>query len=101
MPVRELRGGQTASFSLRYATMQVSGIIQGFVFRKFKKKDIRKGMVIVAASLQPTACWEFDGEILVLHHPTTISPKYQAMGMNMSTGYGTWPRIGNALGQQL
>lgn len=65
MPVSVLTGGQTASFSLR----------------KFKKKDIRKGMVIVAPSLQPTACWEFDGEILVLHHPTTISPKYQAMGM--------------------
>ena len=30
--------------------------------------------------LKPTACWEFEGEILVLHHPTTISPKYQAMG---------------------
>ena len=22
----------------------------------------------------------FEGDILVLHHPTTISPKYQAMG---------------------
>ena len=28
----------------------------------------------------PVACWEFDGDILVLHHPTTISTKYQAMG---------------------
>ena len=30
--------------------------------------------------MKPSACWEFQGEILVLHHPTTISPKYQAMG---------------------
>ena len=30
--------------------------------------------------LEPVACWEFDGDILVLHHPTTISTKYQAMG---------------------
>lgn len=37
-------------------------------------------MVMVAKELQPTACWEFVGDILVLHHPTTISPKYQAMG---------------------
>ena len=36
---------------------------------------------MVAKELQPTACWEFVGDILVLHHPTTISPKYQAMGM--------------------
>ena len=35
---------------------------------------------MVAKELQPTACWEFLGDILVLHHPTTISPKYQAMG---------------------
>jgi GTPase len=37
-------------------------------------------MVMVAPSLNPTACWEFEGEILVLHHPTTISSRYQAMG---------------------
>jgi GTPase len=37
-------------------------------------------MFLVDERLNPTACWEFDGEILVLHHPTTISPKYQAMG---------------------
>ncbi|KAG7256553.1 hypothetical protein CRUP_007119 [Coryphaenoides rupestris] len=39
MPVREVRGGQTASFALK----------------------------------------KFEAEILVLHHPTTISPRYQAM----------------------
>ena len=37
-------------------------------------------MVMVSPRVEPKACWEFEGEILVLHHPTTISPKYQAMG---------------------
>jgi GTPase len=37
-------------------------------------------MVLVSSQLNPTACWEFEGEILVLHHPTTISARYQAMG---------------------
>lgn len=37
-------------------------------------------MVMVSPSLNPEAYWEFKGEILVLHHPTTISPRYQAMG---------------------
>jgi len=37
-------------------------------------------MVMVHPSVEPVACWEFDGDILVLHHPTTISTKYQAMG---------------------
>ncbi|OAD58181.1 GTP-binding protein 1 [Eufriesea mexicana] len=63
MPVREVRGGQTASFALK----------------KIKRSHIRKGMVMVAQVLNPQACWEFEGEILVLHHPTTISSCYQAM----------------------
>ncbi|XP_076661318.1 GTP-binding protein 1 isoform X2 [Halictus rubicundus] len=63
MPVREVRGGQTASFALK----------------KIKRSQIRKGMVMVAPAVNPQACWEFEGEILVLHHPTTISSCYQAM----------------------
>lgn len=38
-------------------------------------------MVMVSPRLNPQASWEFEAEILVLHHPTTISPRYQAMGM--------------------
>ncbi|XP_063054997.1 GTP binding protein 1, like [Engraulis encrasicolus] len=63
MPVKEVRGGQTASFALK----------------KIKRSTIRKGMVMVSPRLSPQACWEFEAEILVLHHPTTISPRYQAM----------------------
>lgn len=63
MPVREVHSGQTASFALK----------------KIRRSDIRKGMVMVSPVLNPEACWEFEGEILVLHHPTTISPRYQAM----------------------
>ena len=39
----------------------------------------RKGMMMVSPAINPHACFEFEGEILVLHHPTTISAKYQAM----------------------
>ncbi|XP_065559121.1 GTP-binding protein 1-like [Artemia franciscana] len=46
---------------------------------KVKKSLLRKGMVMVAPSLNPVACWEFEGEILVLHHPTTIQVCFQAM----------------------
>ncbi len=34
---------------------------------------------MVSPEVNPQACWEFEGEILVLHHPTTISSRYQAM----------------------
>lgn len=63
MNVVEVRGGQTASFALK----------------KIKRSQIRKGMVLVSPELNPKACWEFEGEIVVLHHPTTISSRYQAM----------------------
>lgn len=63
MNVAEVRGGQTASFALK----------------KIKRSQIRKGMVLVSPELNPKACWEFEGEIVVLHHPTTISSRYQAM----------------------
>lgn len=63
MNVERVRCGQTASFALK----------------KIKRAFLRKGMVMVSPDLKPQACWEFEGEILVLHHPTTISARYQAM----------------------
>ncbi|CAG9760782.1 unnamed protein product [Ceutorhynchus assimilis] len=63
MAVKEVRAGQTASFALK----------------KVKRSQLRKGMVMVSPALNPQSCWEFEGEILVLHHPTTISSRYQAM----------------------
>ena len=63
MPVSEVRSGQTASFALK----------------KVKRSQIRKGMVMVSAKLNPRACWEFHGDIMVLHHPTTIATRYQVI----------------------
>eukprot|EP00096_Caligus_rogercresseyi_P015720 TRINITY_DN818_c0_g1_i1.p1 TRINITY_DN818_c0_g1~~TRINITY_DN818_c0_g1_i1.p1 ORF type:complete len:599 (-),score=189.35 TRINITY_DN818_c0_g1_i1:47-1843(-) len=63
MPVTEVRSGQTASFALK----------------KIKRSTIRKGMVMLAPELKPSSCWEFEGDIMVLHHPTTIAARYQAM----------------------
>nr|XP_039256409.1 GTP-binding protein 1-like [Styela clava] len=63
MAVREVRAGQSAALALK----------------KIKRANIRKGMVMVDLKSNPKAVWEFHGDILVLHHPTTISPKYQAM----------------------
>uniref|UniRef100_A0A915L0X3 GTP-binding protein 1 n=1 Tax=Romanomermis culicivorax TaxID=13658 RepID=A0A915L0X3_ROMCU len=63
LPVVQVAGGQTASFSLK----------------KIKRSSIRKGMVLISPLLEATGCWEFEADVLVLHHPTTISPKYQAM----------------------
>lgn len=64
LPVDEVKGGQSASFALK---------------KQVKRTAIRKGMVLVSPTATPKACWEFEGELLVLHHPTTISANYQAM----------------------
>lgn len=94
MPVRQVRAGQTASFSLkkvgvlhftckRKSYFQTLFNIQCLFPLQIKRSQIRKGMVLVSPSLNPTACWEFEAEILVLHHPTTISARYQAMGKSV------------------
>ncbi|EGD83030.1 GTP-binding protein 1 [Salpingoeca rosetta] len=63
MPTTEVRAGQTSSFALK----------------KVKRSAIRKGMMLLGKDAEATATWEFEGEILVLHHPTTITARYQAM----------------------
>lgn len=63
MPVSTVRCGQTASFALR----------------KITKREVRKGMVMLDPRLNPVSSMMFEAEILILHHPTTIKPNYQAM----------------------
>lgn len=63
MPVTFVRSGQTASFALK----------------KVRRDEVRKGMVLLASPTTPPAYWEFTGEILILHHATTISVRYQAV----------------------
>ncbi|KAI8902279.1 P-loop containing nucleoside triphosphate hydrolase protein [Globomyces pollinis-pini] len=50
-----------------------------FALKKVKRASIRKGMVMLGKSLEPKAVMEFDAEILVLYHSTTIKERYQAM----------------------
>lgn len=59
--VERVSAGQSASFGLK----------------KIKRAAIRKGMVMVHPSLNPQPTWEFEAEVLVLQHPTTITPNYQ------------------------
>eukprot|EP00164_Ancoracysta_twista_P003930 GFYU01005268.1.p1 GENE.GFYU01005268.1~~GFYU01005268.1.p1 ORF type:complete len:608 (+),score=145.32 GFYU01005268.1:107-1930(+) len=63
VPVRTVKAGEAASFNLR----------------KIKRSQIRKGMVLVDSNTTPKACWEFEAEILILYHSTTIGLRYQAV----------------------
>lgn len=59
--VRRAEAGSTASFALK----------------KEKRQCIRKGMVMVDRGIKPVAVWEFEAEVTVLYHSTTIHTNYQ------------------------
>lgn len=67
IPVPACSAGQSASFALK----------------KVRRKDVRKGMVVLlkndAPNAQPVVHREFIAEVLILSHATTIKTKYQAM----------------------
>ncbi|OLY81107.1 GTP-binding protein 1 [Smittium mucronatum] len=66
-PVSVSYAGQSASFALK----------------KIARKDLRKGLVLIAKSptddTMPKAYYCFEADVLVLYHSTTISLKYQAV----------------------
>ncbi|KAF8535331.1 GTP-binding protein-like protein 1 [Trichophaea hybrida] len=65
LPVPVCSAGQSASFALK----------------RVRRKDVRKGMVVLPKleGVAPKAYWQFTAEVLILSHATTIKPKYQAM----------------------
>ncbi|KAF2486166.1 P-loop containing nucleoside triphosphate hydrolase protein [Neohortaea acidophila] len=65
-----------------------AGQSASFALRRVRRKDVRKGMVVLLAKsdanpnapvAQPKVYKEFIAEVLILSHATTIRTKYQAM----------------------
>ncbi|KAF9426663.1 hypothetical protein BGZ94_006179 [Podila epigama] len=58
-----------------------AGQSASFGLKKIRRSTIRKGMVMLDKETNPPprGCREFEAEILVLYHSTTIGHKYQAM----------------------
>lgn len=44
-----------------------------------KQSDCRKGMVLLDKESNHECVFEFEAEVVILHHATTIKPKYQAV----------------------
>ncbi|KAG5456406.1 MAG: translation elongation factor EF1A/initiation factor IF2gamma [Olpidium bornovanus] len=61
--------------------LAMAGQSASFGLKKVRRSMIRKGMVMLGKSMDPPpqACRDFEAEVLVLYHSTTIAPKYQAM----------------------
>lgn len=58
-----------------------AGQSASFALKKIRKKDVRKGMVVLLKTEDkpPVVHREFIAEVLILSHATTIKTKYQAM----------------------
>ncbi|KAK3386233.1 GTP-binding protein 1 [Sordaria brevicollis] len=57
-----------------------AGQSASFALKRVKRKDVRKGMVVLAKTESPPKVYrEFVAEVLILSHATTIKTKYQAM----------------------
>ncbi|KIW33710.1 uncharacterized protein PV07_00538 [Cladophialophora immunda] len=58
-----------------------AGQSASLALRRIRKKEVRKGMVVLPKieGPPPKVYREFVAEVLILSHPTTIRPKYQAM----------------------
>ncbi|KAI1811485.1 P-loop containing nucleoside triphosphate hydrolase protein [Poronia punctata] len=59
-----------------------AGQSASFALKKVRRKDVRKGMVVLAkieGQPPPKVHREFIAEVLILSHATTIKTKYQAM----------------------
>ncbi|KAK9862034.1 hypothetical protein WJX84_006471 [Apatococcus fuscideae] len=74
---------QTAIKSIHYKRLPVTQVVAGqtaaLALKRVRRNQVRKGMVLVDSSLQPKAGWEFDADIAILTHSTTIQPRYQAV----------------------
>ncbi|KAJ3027849.1 Short integuments 2, mitochondrial, partial [Rhizophlyctis rosea] len=87
---------ETMVKSIQRKRVNVSWIGPGagasFALKKVKRGSVRKGMVIVSqekiykgvdskptSELEAASVWEFDAEVVVLYHSTTIGARYQAM----------------------
>jgi GTPase len=48
-----------------------------FCLKKEKRSNVRKGNVLLDLATPPTAYWQFEAEIVILYHSTTISANYE------------------------
>ena len=67
IPVIKVKAGQSASFAIKFLDHK----------KALKRSQIHKGMVLVDPSIEPVAVTDFEADIVILHHPTTIKENYE------------------------
>jgi GTPase len=67
--VDEIEAGNSCCFQIKSTDSKVP----------IKRENIRKGMVLLDKQSDYKTVREFEAEVIILHHATTIKPKYQAV----------------------
>jgi elongation factor 1-alpha len=57
----------------------VAGSDACFALAGIRYEEVRKGLALLSADYKPKAVYEFEAEVFILHHPTTIRRGYQAV----------------------
>ena len=64
--VEEAIAGQSVCFAIKTQVKK----------EQLKRNNFRKGMVLVDRDQQPQPIYDFEAEVSILHHATTIRPNY-------------------------
>lgn len=67
IPVYKVKAGQSASFAIKFLDNK----------NALKRNQIHKGMVLVDPNINPVAVTDFEADVAILHHPTTIKENYE------------------------
>lgn len=65
-PVEEALSGQAVCFGIKAVDKKL----------QLKRTAFRKGMILVDKAVNPQSVYDFEAEVIILHHATTIKPNY-------------------------
>jgi GTPase len=69
LPVEKAYAGQAVCFAIKSMVKKDT----------LKRTNFRKGMIMLDKSVDPISIHNFEAEVKILHHATTIKPNYQAV----------------------
>ena len=69
MPVDQAISGQAVCFHIKSLVKK----------DQLKRNHFRKGMILIDKNTSPQIIYDFEAEVIILHHATTIKPNYQAV----------------------
>jgi GTPase len=66
LPVETAHAGQAVCFAIKSLVKK----------DQLKRTGFRKGMIMLDKSITPRSLYDFEAEVVILHHATTIKPNY-------------------------